>query len=169
MHHLLRGGMRTLEPSCPCRGFIYVAFQERATAVSHGNTARHVGAHGDDVLARVCGAIVADEKRHEAAYTRIVGDLYAHYAAAAQQAGVYTASDYRAILEHMIRQWGVEELAAGLSGEGRRARDYVCGLPRKIRRMEEKAHDRAAAQARKKPTPVPFSWIFDRPISVVLP
>ena len=97
------------------------------------------------------------------------GDLYAHYAAAAQQTGVYTASDYRAILEHMIRQWGVEELAAGLSGEGRRARDYVCGLPQKIRRMEEKAHDRAAAQARKKPTPVPFSWIFDRPISVVLP
>ena len=146
---------------------------------------------------------MADEKRHEAAYTRIVGklfevdpdaavralgymmrrritmpaalmtdgrdaDLYAHYAAAAQQTGVYTASDYRGILEHLIRQWRVEDLAAGLSGEGRRARDYVCGLPHKIRRMEEKAHDRAA-QAQKKPTSIPFSWIFDRHVSVVIP
>jgi acyl-[acyl-carrier-protein] desaturase len=154
-------------------------------------------------LARICGAIAADEKRHEAAYTRVVAkifevdpdaavramaymmrrritmpaalmddgrdaDLFAHYAAAAQQAGVYTASDYRGILEHLIGQWRVEELAEGLSGEGRRARDYVCALPEKIRRMEEKAHDRAG-RARKEPTPVPFSWIFDRPVSVVMP
>ncbi|KAF8662556.1 hypothetical protein HU200_056154 [Digitaria exilis] len=203
VHRLIASGMAMNAARSPYHGFIYVAFQERATAVSHGNTARHVGAHGDDVLARICGAIMADEKRHEAAYTRIVGklfevvpndavralgymmrhritmpaalmtdgrddDLYKHYSAAAQQTGVYTASDYRAILEHLIRQWRVEELAVGLSGEGRRARDYVCGLPQKIRRMEEKAHDRAA-QARKKPTSVPFSWIFDRPVSVILP
>ena len=81
-----------------------------------------------------------------------------------RSAGVYTASDYRGILEHLIRQWRVEELSAGLSGEGRRARDYVCALREKIRRMEERAHDRV----RKEPTPVPFSWIFDRPVSVVL-
>ena len=203
VHRLIASGMAMNAARSPYHGFIYVAFQERATAVSHGNTARLVGKHGDHVLARVCGAIMADEKRHEAAYTRVVGklfevdpdaavralgymmrrritmpaalmtdgrddDLYAHYAAAAQQTGVYTASDYRGILEHLIRQWRVEELAAGLSGEGRRARDYVCGLPHKIRRMEEKAHDRAA-QAQKKPTPVPFSWIFDRPVSVVIP
>ncbi|KAL6659448.1 hypothetical protein ACP70R_003488 [Stipagrostis hirtigluma subsp. patula] len=203
VHRLIASGMAMNAARSPYHGFIYVAFQERATAISHGNTARHAGEHGDDVLARVCGAIMADEKRHEAAYTRVVGklfevdpdaavrafaymmrrritmpaalmtdgrddDLYAHYAAAAQQTGVYTAADYRSIVEHLIRQWRVEELAAGLSGEGRRARDYVCGLPRKIRRMEEKAHDRAA-QARKKPTPIPFSWIFDRPVSVVLP
>ena len=203
VHLLIASGMAMNAARSPYHGFIYVAFQERATAISHGNTARHVGAHGDHVLARVCGAIMADEKRHEAAYTRIVGklfevdpdaavralgymmrrritmpaalmtdgrdaDLYAHYAAAAQQTGVYTVSDYRGILEHLIRQWRVEDLAAGLSGEGRRARDYVCGLARKIRRMEEKAHDRAA-QAQKKPTSVPFSWIFDRPVSVVIP
>ncbi|KAJ1267699.1 hypothetical protein BS78_07G077500 [Paspalum vaginatum] len=203
VHRLIAAGMAARAARSPYHGFIYVAFQERATAVAHGNTARLARAHGDGALARVCGAIEADEKRHEAAYTRIVGklfeadpdaavralaymmrrritmpaalmtdgrdaDLYAHYAAAAQQAGVYTASDYRAILEHFIRQWRVEELAAGLSGEGRRARDYVCGLPHKIRRMEEKAHDRAA-QARKEPTAVPFSWIFDRTVSLVLP
>lgn len=203
IHHLIGAGMANQAARCPYHGFVYVAFQERATAISHGNTARLVGAGGDAVLARVCGAIMADEKRHEAAYTRVVAklfevdpdgavrafeymmrhritmpaalmtdgrdpDLYAYYAAAAQQACVYTASDYRSVLEHLIKQWRLEELDAGLSAEGRRARDYVCGLPRKIRRMEEKAHDRAA-KAQKKPKTIPFSWIFDRPIDVVMP
>lgn len=202
VHRLIASGMRMNAARSPYHGFIYVAFQERATAISHGNTACHVGARGDAALARICGAVMADEKRHEAAYTRVVGklfeadpdaavralaymmrrritmpaalmtdgrdgDLFRHYAAAAEQAGVYTAADYRSILEHMIRQWGVEGLEKGLTGEGRRARDYVCGLPRKIRRMEEKAHDRAV-RARKRPIEVPFSWIFDRPVSVVL-
>ncbi|KAF0899449.1 hypothetical protein E2562_019951 [Oryza meyeriana var. granulata] len=203
VHRLISSGMAMHAPASPYHGFIYVAFQERATSIAHGNTARHVGAHGDDALARICGAIAADEKRHEAAYTRVVeklleadpdttvralaymmrrritmpaalmddgrdADLFAHYAAAAQHAGVYTASDYRGILEHLIRRWRVEELGAGLSGEGRRARDYVCALPQKIRRMEEKAQDRAA-QMKKKPTDIPFSWIFDRPVDVMLP
>ena len=201
VQYLIGSGMDPRTENNPYLGFVYTSFQERATAISHGNTARQVRAHGDAALARICGAIAADEKRHEAAYTRVVAklfevdpdaavramaymmrrritmpaglmddgrdaDLFAHYAAAAQQAGVYTVSDYRGILEHLIRQWRVEELAGGLSGEGRRARDYVCALPEKIRRMEEKAHDRAA---RKEPTPVPFSWIFDRHVSVMLP
>uniref|UniRef100_A0A0D9X5A3 Acyl-[acyl-carrier-protein] desaturase n=1 Tax=Leersia perrieri TaxID=77586 RepID=A0A0D9X5A3_9ORYZ len=187
VHRLIRSGMAMHAPVSPYHGFIYVAFQERATSIAHGNTARHVGV--DPALARICGAIAADEKRHEVAYTRVVErllqadpdatvralaymmrrriimpaslmddgcdvDLFTHYAAVAQQAGVYTASDYRGILEHLIQRWRVAELDYGLSGEGRGARDYVCALPQKIRRMEEKAHDRAA-QMRKKPTPVP--------------
>ncbi|KAL6854348.1 hypothetical protein ACP4OV_019251 [Aristida adscensionis] len=205
VQRLVRSGMAVHAPASPFHGFVYVAFQERATAVAHGNTARLAGARGagDDALARICGTVAADEKRHEAAYTRVVGklfeadpdaavraaaymmrrgidmptalitdgrraDFYATFVAIAEQAGTYTLSDYCSILEHLVRQWGVEELAAGLSGEGRRARDYLCALPQKIRRMEEKARDRAA-KAPKKPTPIPISWIFDRPISVVLP
>uniref|UniRef100_A0A0D9X5B0 Acyl-[acyl-carrier-protein] desaturase n=1 Tax=Leersia perrieri TaxID=77586 RepID=A0A0D9X5B0_9ORYZ len=182
VHRLIRSGMAMHAPASPYHGFIYVAFQERATSVAHGNTARHVRECGDVALARICGAIAADATVRALAYMmrrRITmpaalmddgrdGDLFAHYAAAAQQAGVYTASDYRGILEHLIQRWRVAELEYGLSGEGRRARDYVCALPQKIRRMEEKAHDRAA-QMRKKPTPVPFSWIFDRPVDVMLP
>jgi acyl-[acyl-carrier-protein] desaturase len=173
----------------------------------HGNTARLVGARGagDAALARICGTVAADEKRHEAAYTHVVGklfdadpdasvramaymmrrridmptafindgrhsggDFYARFIAIAQQAGTYTVSDYRGILEHLIRQWGVEELEAGLTGEGRRARDYLSALPYKIKRMEEKAHDKAV-KAQKKPTPIPINWIFDRTIPVILP
>ncbi|CAL4932899.1 unnamed protein product [Urochloa decumbens] len=207
VQRLIRDGMTVHAPASPFHGFVYVAFQERATAIAHGNTARLVGARGagDATLARICGTIAADEKRHEAAYTRIMGklfeadpdaavramaymmrlridmptafindgrhsggDFYARFIAIAEKAGTYTLSDYRGILQHLIRQWGVEELTAGLSGEGRRAQDYLAALPNKIQRMEEKAHDRAV-KAGKKPTPIPISWIFDRPISVVLP
>ncbi|XP_048554432.1 acyl-[acyl-carrier-protein] desaturase 7, chloroplastic-like [Triticum urartu] len=200
IHNLIQSGMVMNAARSPYHGFIYVAFQERATSISHGNTARHAKEHGDLVLARICGAIAADEKRHELAYTRIVGklfeidpdgavralaymmrrrivmpaslmtdgrdgDLFAHYAAVAQQTGIYTASDYRSILEHLMKQWGVEELAAAeLSDDGRRAREYVCALPHKIRRLEEKAHERSGQKAQPA-TSAPFSWIFDKPLN----
>ncbi|MCI33900.1 stearoyl-acyl-carrier desaturase, partial [Trifolium medium] len=56
----------------PYLGFVYTSFQERATFVSHGNTARLAKEGGDPVLARICGTIAADEKRHENAYSKIV-------------------------------------------------------------------------------------------------
>ncbi len=50
--------------------------QERATKVSHGNTARMATEYGDDTLGKLCGAIAADESRHEIAYTRIVDEFF---------------------------------------------------------------------------------------------
>ncbi|CAD6224298.1 unnamed protein product [Miscanthus lutarioriparius] len=195
VHHLLRRGMSMLEPSCPYHSFIYGAFQERATFVSHAHTAKRAALHGDACLAKLCGVIAADEKRHEVAYTRVVArsleadpdgvvralaavmrakvtmpgermtdgrddNLFDHFSAVAQSAGVYTAADYGDMVEHFVRRWKVAELG-GLSGEGRRAQDYVCGLPRKIRRTEERAHDRAA---QKETQSVNISWVFDRPV-----
>uniref|UniRef100_A0A0E0D285 Acyl-[acyl-carrier-protein] desaturase n=1 Tax=Oryza meridionalis TaxID=40149 RepID=A0A0E0D285_9ORYZ len=202
VHHLLRNGMEMLVPASPYHGLIYGAFQERATFISHGHTARLAGQHGDRALAKICGVIAADERRHEAGYTmasarlfeldpdgmaRALADvmrgkvtmpgqlmsdgrdgdgdgersLFARFSAVAERAGVYTARDYGDLVEHFVRRWRVAELAAGLSGEGRRAQEYLCGLAPKIRRMEELAHRRAArselAMAR-------FSWIFDRPV-----
>ncbi|KAG6384265.1 hypothetical protein SASPL_155935 [Salvia splendens] len=60
----------------PYLGFIYTSFQERATFVSHGNTARLAKQHGDIKLAQICGTIASDEKRHETAYTKIVEKLF---------------------------------------------------------------------------------------------
>ncbi|XWS25018.1 hypothetical protein CRYUN_Cryun27aG0034700 [Craigia yunnanensis] len=51
------------------------SFQERATFVSHGNTARLAKEGGNPVLARICGTIAADEKLHELAYAKIVEKL----------------------------------------------------------------------------------------------
>lgn len=56
--------------------YIYTSFQERATFISHGNTARHAKEYGDTKLAQLCGTIAADEKRHETAYIKIVEKLF---------------------------------------------------------------------------------------------
>ncbi|KAJ1296673.1 hypothetical protein BS78_01G320500 [Paspalum vaginatum] len=202
-HHLLRNGMEMLAPKSPYHSLIYGAFQERATFISHGHTARLAMQHGDRTLAKICGVIAADERRHEAGYTKVSarlfdvdpdgmvralahvmrgkvtmpgqlmsdgrapaegGDdtLFARFSAVAQRAGVYTASDYGDLVEHFVRRWRVAELG-GLSGEGRRAQEYVCGLAPKIRRMEELAQRRAA---RGEPGLARFSWIFDRTVVV---
>ncbi|KAG6497016.1 hypothetical protein ZIOFF_044901 [Zingiber officinale] len=76
IQYLTRAGMDFRTENSPYSGFIYTSFQERATSISHGNTARLAKAHGDAELARICGTIAADEKRHEAAYAKIVEKLF---------------------------------------------------------------------------------------------
>ncbi|KAF2577257.1 hypothetical protein F2Q68_00001840 [Brassica cretica] len=179
----------------PYLGFIYTSFQERATFISHGNTARQAKEHGDLKLAQICGSIAADEKRHETAYTKIVEKLFgidpdgtvvafadmmrkkismpAHlmydgrdeslfdnFSSVAQRLGVYTAKDYADILEFLVGRWKIENLT-GLSGEGNKAQDYLCGLTPRIRRLDERAQARA-----KKGPKVPFSWIHDREVQL---
>lgn len=163
--------------------------------MSHGNTARLAKEGGDPVLARICGTIAADEKRHELAYSKIIEKLlqvdptgamlaiadmmkkkitmpahlmydgedprlFEHFSAVAQRLGVYTADDYADILEALIERWGLEKME-GLTGEGRRAQDFVCGLAPRIRKLQERAEDRAKKIG---PHGVKFSWIFNREI-----
>jgi acyl-[acyl-carrier-protein] desaturase len=178
-------------------GFIYTSFQERATFISHGNTARHAKDFGDAKLAQICGTIAADERRHENAYTRIVEKLFeidpdctmlaledmmrkkismpAHlmydgqdegifekFASVAQRTGVYTARDYADILEHLVKRWNVEKLE-GLSGRGHKAQDYVCSLPNRFRKLEERASTAKKSGSKKGS----FSWIFDREVDLI--
>lgn len=75
VQYLIRAGMDSGTDNNGYMGFVYTSFQERATAISHGNTARIAKLGGDPTLARVCGTIAADEKRHEAAYQRVVEKL----------------------------------------------------------------------------------------------
>lgn len=173
---------------------IYTAFQERATLISHANTAKLAMKHGDAKLAQICGTIASDEKRHGSAYSKIVGkllevdpdgmmvafgymisrkitmpahlmydghdpNLFAHFTTIASRIGVYTAIDYVEILEHLLRKWKIANLT-GLSSEGQRAQDYVCGLPERYRKLGERAHSAITP----KTDFVPFSWIFDRQV-----
>lgn len=90
-------------------------------------------------------------------------DLFDHYGAVAQRIGVYTAMDYARILEFLLRRWMVESLGVGLSGEGRRAQEYLCTLPQRIRRLEERANDRVKLGPRPS---VSFSWIYGREVGL---
>lgn len=181
----------------PYLGFVYTSFQERATFISHGNTARHAKEFGDNKLAQVCGIIAADERRHENAYTKIVEKLFeldpdgamlafadmmkkkismpAHlmydgvndhlfddFSLVAQRTGVYTARDYADIMEHLVKRWDVANIK-GLSSEAEAAQQYVCGLPPRIRRLDE----RAQAKVKKGPKRGSFSWIFNREVALL--
>ncbi|PPD79280.1 hypothetical protein GOBAR_DD23790 [Gossypium barbadense] len=195
VQYLIGSGMDPGTENNPYLGFVYTSFQERATFVSHGNTARLAKEDGDPVLARICGTIAADEKRHELAYSKIIEKLlqvdpteamlaiadmmkkkitmpahlmydgedprlFEHFSAVAQRLGVYTADDYADILEALIKRWGLEKME-GLTGEGRRAQDFVCGLAPRIRKLQERAEARAKKIG---PQGVKFSWIFNREI-----
>ncbi|KAK8647214.1 hypothetical protein V6N13_120962 [Hibiscus sabdariffa] len=193
VQYLIGAGMDPGTENNPYLGFVYTSFQERATFVSHGNTARLAKERGDPVLARICGTIAADEKRHELAYSKIVGKLFEidptgtmlafadmmkkkitmpahmmfdgedprlfeHFSAVAQRMGVYTAHDYADIVEALNERWGLEKLE-GLTEEGREAQEFVCKLAPRIRKLEERAEERAKKMA---PQAVKFSWIFNR-------
>uniref|UniRef100_A0A6B7FH86 Divergent acyl-[acyl-carrier-protein] desaturase n=1 Tax=Leucas cephalotes TaxID=1260214 RepID=A0A6B7FH86_9LAMI len=75
VQYLIGAGMNPGLENNPYLGYVYTSFQERATFVSHCNTARLAKEGGDPVLANICGVIAADEKRHERAYVRIVEKL----------------------------------------------------------------------------------------------
>lgn len=73
---LIGSGMDPKTENNPYLGFVYTSFQERATKVSHGNTANAAKEFGDEILADMCGHVASDESRHEIAYTRIVDKLF---------------------------------------------------------------------------------------------
>jgi len=193
IQYLIGSGMDPRTENSPYLGFLYTSFQERATFISHGNTARFAKGYGDLKLAQICGTIAADEKRHETAYTKIVeklfeidpdttmldfedmmrkkvsmpahlmydgqdNDLFEHFSAVAQRLGVYTARDYADILEFLVKRWNVEKIE-GLSSKGRKAQDYVCKLAPRIRRLDERAQERA-----KQGQTCTFSWIFNKEV-----
>ncbi|KAD4586307.1 hypothetical protein E3N88_23908 [Mikania micrantha] len=198
VQYLISSGMDPGTENNPYLGFVYTSFQERATFVSHGNTARLAKDAGDPVLARICGTIASDEKRHENAYVKIVEkllevdptgammaiadmmkkkitmpahlmydgqdpSLFEHFAAVAQRLGIYTADDYADILEYLIGRWKLEKIEGGLTGEGRRAQDFVCGLAPRIRKLQERADERARKM---QPRGVKFSWLFNKEVMV---
>lgn len=76
IQNLIGSGMDPKTENNPYLGFIYTSFQERATKISHGTTARHAKEYGDKVLGQITGAIASDEGRHESAYCRIVDELF---------------------------------------------------------------------------------------------
>ncbi|KAJ4844525.1 hypothetical protein Tsubulata_026045 [Turnera subulata] len=76
IHYLIGRGMDIGVDNNPYLWIIYTSFQERATAIAHGNTGKLALRYGDTHLAKICGTIAADEKRHEAAYSKIAKKLF---------------------------------------------------------------------------------------------
>ncbi|KAJ9561502.1 hypothetical protein OSB04_006662 [Centaurea solstitialis] len=195
IQNLIASGMDAETENNPYMGFVYTSFQERATFVTHGNTARLAKERGDPLLARICGIIASDEKRHEKAYIKIVEkllevdttttmlaiaemlqkrikmpshlmndghdtSLFSHYWAAVEGLGVFTVGDYANVLEFLVQRWRLENLE-GLTSEGQRAQEYVCGLAPKIRKLQERNQEWAQKMEQHG---VNFSWIFNKKV-----
>ncbi len=69
-HHLIKNGFDPNSENDPYRAIVYVAFQERATKISHSNVGKLAEKCGDQTLGKICSAIAGDEARHEEAYKR---------------------------------------------------------------------------------------------------
>ncbi|KAI4304143.1 hypothetical protein MLD38_039694 [Melastoma candidum] len=69
--------------------------------------------------------------------------LFDQFSVVAQRLGVYTAADYADILELLVQRWEGGGPDRTCWGEGRKAQEYVCTLPPRIRKLEERAEARA--------------------------
>jgi len=74
--HLINDGFDVGTARDPYRSFIYTAFQELATNLSHRRVAQFAKKAGDDLLARICGHVAADEARHANAYKSFVQKIF---------------------------------------------------------------------------------------------
>lgn len=75
VHNLIASGFNPRAYPNPYAGLIYTSFQERATKISHMNVGRLAQGAGDTHLGRICKRIAGDESRHEAFYTRMMGEV----------------------------------------------------------------------------------------------
>lgn len=76
IHHLISRGFDPKTDNDPYLGFIYTAFQERATKISHRNVATLARRAGEDYLHKICGFIAGDESRHEQAYKLFMQKIF---------------------------------------------------------------------------------------------
>lgn len=74
--HLLADGFDIGTARDPYNSFIYTSFQELATNLSHRRVAQFAKQEGDDLLARICGHVAADEARHASAYKSFVSRIF---------------------------------------------------------------------------------------------
>lgn len=81
--------------------------------------------------------------------------LFNHFAAVAQRTGVYTARDYAAIIEHLVKTWRIAGRPVG--GAAARAQDELCGQAQRSMRVAERTSAALAKQQH-----ASFSWLWSR-------
>ena len=172
--HLLNDGIDLRTGRDPYRSFIYTSFQEFATNISHRRVATLARKTGNDLLAKICGVIAADEARHANAYMDFVkrmfeidaseimlaledmmkkkivmpahflresgggmGELFTHFSDAAQRIRVYTTQDYIDILQSLLKEWDIENIA-DINDSAEEAREYLMALPKRLQRVSER-------------------------------
>lgn len=73
--YLIADGFDIQTDRDPYRNFVYTSFQEMATNISHRRVASLSKKSGDNLLAKMCGVIAADEARHANAYQAFIKQI----------------------------------------------------------------------------------------------
>ena len=191
--HLIRNGFDPKTDNDPYKGLIYTSFQERATKVSHGNTARLANDSGDPTLGKICALVTGDESRHEEAYKRFVGKIMEVDPSEAVQAFAQIMKNTVTMPARLMADGVATDLFSQFSAVAQRIgvytmRDYadiiehlvvywnipsLSGLTGETARAQDylgtlaqryrKLAERAHTQAADA-APHPFSWIFNRSV-----
>ena len=75
-HHLIKDGFDIQTSHDPYKNFVYTSFQELATNISHRRVGTLCKKAGNNLLAKICGLIAADEARHANAYKHFVNRIF---------------------------------------------------------------------------------------------
>ncbi len=171
----LRDGFDPEWAGSPYRLLAYTSLQERATQISHANTARLAAAH-EPLLQTVLARLAGDEARHCAFYrdafalalaadpdealleladvapalsmpgSTILG--FQMMAEVERQAGVFGPRQYAALIDESLTHWGIARIEPR-GGEARRARDRLMALPARLDalagRLEQRRHRKTFA------------------------
>lgn len=76
IQYLLQDGFFVGMEHSPYKSFVYTSFQELATNITHRRVATACKKQGNTHLAKICGAIAADEMRHGNAYMDFIDILF---------------------------------------------------------------------------------------------
>lgn len=79
-------------------------------------------------------------------------NLFDHFAAVTQRAGVYKVEDYAQIIAHLNEAWGIGSYS--VSGKAAKAQDYLCRQPERYEYLCAEIAEGVAAQP-----PTSFSWV----------
>lgn len=180
----IRHGFNSNTNNCPYQSFAFTSFQERATRISHFRTGAFAKAAGDEALQKICNIIAVDEGKHEVVYQAFVEQLfeldpsrmmvafmqtmqtgivmpfkatgkdrYNFFSEVTEAVGIYTYSDYIEILEFLIKKWKIEEMG-NLSSEAQAAQDYLCKLPLRYRKIQERKSSKKIEKIQR-----PLLWV----------
>ena len=87
-------------------------------------------------------------------------DIFGLFSAITQKNGIYTTHDYARIVAHFVEFWGVAHIAA-MSGDARRAQDYICSLPARFAKLADRVASRQGVIPQR-----PIRWLFDRSVAM---
>lgn len=182
----IRAGFEPEWEQDPYRVMAYTSLQEKATQISHANTAR-LGAGREPVLQRMLAHVAGDESRHYQFYRAVFKEIlradpeealhsllkvtlgfampghniagFAEMSEVVSRGGIFNTRLYKGIVEELIEYWDIGNLS-GLSPHGQHNQDRMMKIPERLERMAN------YAESKSKPRTFQFDLIYGRSIEI---